>query len=747
MLNDIIWSDTGAYRTGTKWEPFEFYNKALKESKYLDLLLGYFSSAAINVLSLGFAKFLSSGGSVRMVINNILSPQDKEVLTRVEDGYNYQIPFDLTDFVELKSRLDDYDLHFFQCLGWLIQNNRIDIQVIRPLAKRGISHYKCGVFSDGVNQVGFSGSCNFTAFGLFENLERIDTFFSWEGGRSIVWIKTQTEEFEEIFYKKADFIEYLDSTQIKAAIVENFGNKELSELLIAEEQLWELKKKVLKVANNEGTNNDLTVYSATRSDEPRYPPLFESRPYQKEAYAKWQENGYKGMFAMATGTGKTVTALSCILEEYFIHKFYRFFILVPTIDLAIQWEKEVTGKFNFADTILCSSQNSEWEEYVRELGLSLKLGSKINFCVIITYASFRSAKFQGILRNLFTDGLNEITLIADEAHTLGSDGLLKVLPHAIPKRIGLSATPERVYDKEGEAELCRFFATTPSVHTFSYTMKEAINNGVLCKYYYYPKLVELEREELIKYQEISKKLAKFIDPATGKYRDNPIVSNLLIQRKNVIHKAHNKLACLINIVDEIGREEFSKAFIYVPEGYESNYEESDIQNVDEGDAKIIDKYTETLFNRYKFKLRKFTGETRDREDILTQFEDGKLDALLAMKCLDEGVDVPKTEIAIFCSSTGNPRQYIQRRGRVLRSYPQKEFAYIYDMIVKPPMEVTRNNYKQFNIERGILLSELHRLVNFAALSENMIECLRNLEELCINFDIDIYDMINKEMEK
>ena len=232
MLNKVIWSDSRAYRTGTKWEPFQFYLEALNESISFDLLLGYFSSAAISVLSLGFAKFISSGGTVRMVINDVLSEKDKEVIGRVKDGYIYQIPFDISNFSELKSRLDDYDIHFFNCLGWLIQNNRIDIKIIRPLGKRGISHYKCGVFSDGENKVGFSGSCNFTAFGLLENLERIDAFLSWENGRSNKWISSQTEEFEEIIDGRADYIQYLDVDQVKTSIAVIFGDKDIEELLI-----------------------------------------------------------------------------------------------------------------------------------------------------------------------------------------------------------------------------------------------------------------------------------------------------------------------------------------------------------------------------------------------------------------------------------------------------------------------------------------------------------------------------------
>ena len=560
-----------------------------------------------------------------------------------------------------------------------------------------------------------------------------------------MWIKSQTEEFSEIIAHKANYVEYLSSSDIETAIISAFGDKDLEELLIQEQELIESKKELLKNKKIKSTIDIITRTTDEILDEPSYPPLFISREYQKEAYRKWKNNNYKGVFAMATGTGKTVTALSCILEEYKINNFYQFFILVPTIDLGNQWTQEV-AKFNFTDTILCSSQNQDWEASLRDFGLSLKLGNQVNFCGIVTYASFRGKRFQRILRDLFETAMNNITLIADEAHTLGSAKLLKVLPFKIEKRIGLSATPERVYDVEGETALCDFFDSEPGAHTFSYNMKEAIDNDVLCRYYYYPKLVELEQDELISYQEISRKLAKFMDPNTGKYKDNPIANNLLIQRKNIIHKARNKAQCLIDIVEEIGKEHFTKAFIYVPEGYEANYEDVDAIVSDEEDSRIIDSYTEMLYNRYKFKLKRFTGETNNREEILKNFENGNLDALLAMKCLDEGVDVPKTEIAVFCSSTGNPRQYIQRRGRVLRKSKGKDFAYIYDMIVKPPIDITSIDQKQMKIEKNILLGEMRRLVNFAVLSENTSAILKSLEDLCIGFGIDIYEMSNIELQ-
>lgn len=173
MLKQIDWAEERTYNTDTESEPIEFYTRALCASRNFDLLLGYFSSAAINVLSLGFAKFISTGGKLRMIINDVLSEKDKDVIIKVSEGYIYQLPFDIENFAELKSRLDDYDLHFFNCMGWLIQNDRIELKIIRPKNKRGISHYKSGVFTDGVEKIGFKGSCNFTYYGLLENLEEV----------------------------------------------------------------------------------------------------------------------------------------------------------------------------------------------------------------------------------------------------------------------------------------------------------------------------------------------------------------------------------------------------------------------------------------------------------------------------------------------------------------------------------------------------------------------------------------------
>jgi superfamily II DNA or RNA helicase len=748
MLKTVDWSLDRDYKTGSENEPLQFYLDGLANSSEFNLLLGYFSSSAINLLSVGFATFISKGGKMKMVINHLLSSKDKEA---IENANNESINkvFDLTDVVILGRVLDEYDTHFFECLAYLIAAKRIEIKVIKPKNGKGIAHYKSGVFTDGQDFVGYKASCNFTLYGLSENLEELEAFLSWENGRSNKLIRRQLKIIDDYFTEKDEDVEYIPVNEIEVVLKDKFGKKDINELLVQEEEL--LKKKQSLILSNLKLKktiaklfDDIEIIRRT----PRFPYDDGAREYQKQAYKNWVANNYKGMFAMATGTGKTITALNCIVEQYKLDLYYRFIILVPTISLANQWEKEVALKFNFQEVIVCSSINNNWEDTIRQYGSSLKFGGNPSFCIIITYASFRMKRFQYLLNDLFKNHLNNFILIADEAHTLGSKNLLKVLPFGIEKRIGLSATPERQYDNEGDQELSNYFDSTPPNYTFKYDMKQAIDAGVLCRYFYYPKIVELEETELIEYRIITNKLIKFIDPNTGKYKDDPYVNNLLIQRKNVIHKASNKSNCLLNIVNEIGQDKFKYAFIYVPEGFEANYEDDDIENNNEiEDAKLIDEYTSLLYNKYKFKLRKFTGNTLDREDVLNQFSAGQLDALLAMKCLDEGVDIPQTKYAIFCSSTGNPRQYIQRRGRVLRYHNQKDFAYIYDMIVKPAIEATSTDEGKTNIEKNILLSELRRLVNFAVLSENKEECLSGLEDICNNLGIDIYDLANKEEEK
>ncbi|PIV16770.1 MAG: DNA repair helicase, partial [Flavobacteriales bacterium CG03_land_8_20_14_0_80_35_15] len=248
MLKDCDWSLDRDYKTGSENEPLQFYLDGLANSNEFSLLLGYFSSSAINLLSVGFATFISKGGKMKMVINHLLSAKDKEAINKVEEGNQQDLKvFDLTDASILQRYLDEYDIHFFECLTYLIAEKRIEIKVIKPKNGKGIAHYKSGVFSDGQDAVGYQASCNFTYYGLSENIEQLEAFLSWENGRSNKFIKKQLKLIDDYFTEKDEDVEYIPVSDIEVVLKDRFGKKDINELLVQEERL--LKKKMSLTSN------------------------------------------------------------------------------------------------------------------------------------------------------------------------------------------------------------------------------------------------------------------------------------------------------------------------------------------------------------------------------------------------------------------------------------------------------------------------------------------------------------------
>jgi len=742
MLKEINWSNSRSYRTGRKNEPLEFYLNALSKSNQFDLLLGYFSSSAINLLSLGFAKFLYNNGNVKIIINNILSETDKNI---IETGLksDSSIVFDLSNIELIKQTLDEYGTHFFECIAWLISQNKIEFKIIKPKNKKGISHYKSGIFSDNNNRIGFKGSCNFTANGLLENLEELDIFLSWENSRSTKWIDDEKQYFDEIFTENADFVEYLNIQDIQTAIYNEFGDKNINELLIQEKELIEKKKivfnkniRILEIMEQlESEINNILK-------EPKFPFPSGAREYQNEAYVNWKNNKQQGLFAMATGTGKTITSLNCLLEIYKKTGYYKALIVVPTITLIKQWESEC-HYFNFTKIFKVYSKNPHWKNEIEGILLQERLLStdQVSYIIITTYASFSR-------QNIFFE-LNQLSaktlFIADECHNLGAIAMQKLLPKInCKRRIGLSATPERQFDEEGNLKLFSFF-NSENGYTFEYSMQEAINRGVLCRYYYYPHLVSLTDSEMKDYLELSLKISKFYNSNSDSFKNDSILTALLLSRKRIIHKAFNK----VNVFCDILNEQYKKkrnlkyTLVYVPEGNDpSDYFETDLySNFDEIETDrdavhLIDVFTKAVRDiDNRITVKQFISGIAERDEILKQFAKGDIDVLTSMKCLDEGVDVPRAELAIFCASTGNPRQFVQRRGRILRRHNDKQFAYIHDLVVIPQVKPNSDSYK---MERSMLKKELERVNNFALLSENSSHTVDVLLDTMNYYNLNLY---------
>ncbi len=740
MLYEVDWAEDGTYRPDEYNSPEKFFNDCLENSTEFDLQLGYFSSATISVLADGFATFIANGGKMRLVINHIVSDEDKEAISKGVHGGVIDC-FDLQNFEELRKTFDEYQKQFFDCLSFLIYNKRIDIRIIKPRNKKGISHTKSGQFRDGDSVTSFTGSANFTISGLFNNLEEIKIDRSDSIDKMVQKrIESQREDFDSIMKGKKTNIVYLDPNDLISAITTDFGDKDIEELLNVEKKLRKIKREraIQKVQQNAFVSEDIIDI------EPKFPYPSGPREYQKTAFENWKKSQC-GLFNMATGTGKTLTSLNCLLQIYNQFGYYKALILVPTVTLVEQWEKECR-KFYFENIIKVCSKNKEWKSDVDRIAMKESFNpnnNPVNYIVISTYASFAR-------ENIFHDLMSlskKCLLIADEAHNMGSKRILdrlNGLSKRYKRRIGLSATPERQFDDKGNKELRSFFNSEEG-YTFVYTMEEAIRNKFLCEYYYYPHVVRLCDDEMYNYMEISEKLGK-IYRYNGGYLDldDEIVKALLLKRRRIIHKARNKQDVFKTIIEDRYQVKGNLKYtlVYVPEGLKPDpiadiYDITDVVADDTDADKLIDEYTQIVMNVSKTTtVRKFVSGQKDREAILEDFGNGDLEVLTSMKCLDEGVDVPRSEMAIFCASTGNPRQFIQRRGRILRTHKNKKYAYIHDLVVVPDIGA---DYANYDMERKLILSELKRVRDFASLSRNLDYSYMELEDVLNFYNIPLID--------
>jgi superfamily II DNA or RNA helicase len=761
LKSDIIWPKSRRYKSKTEWEPLGFFSESLCNASSFDLMLGFFSSSAISVLADSFAIFLHNGGRMRLIINDILTEPDKQAILCGQSESLQRVFFNLTDIGQLKETLSRQDKHFFDCLSWLIANNRIEFKIISPIDSYGISHTKCGIFSDGINKVAFDGSCNFSRTALIDNIESITAECDWDGEVSRAKIENIESDFSQTFLGYNDTVKYIDASDIKTHITSNFPVKDLNELLQEEQKLLNektddleelpagIKRAILKAQMRiQNTLDEINAKSLKEEKlhNPHFPFQSGPREYQVKAFNAWKENKQRGLFAMGTGTGKTITSLNCLLEIFNKSGYYKALILVPTITLVNQWESECR-KFGFTNIVKVCSKFPNWKQEIDSIDFNESVdttGKKNSYIIISTYASFAR---DNVYQSLSGFPRKQVLLIADEAHNMGAGQILKRLK-SIPylRRIGLSATPERQFDTAVNNQLMRFFGCEGHQYTFEYTMAEAIENGFLCRYKYYPHVIRLNTAEMEQYLEISRKLAQYytFNEESFEPKGDPILTALLIKRKSIIHKAANKLPAFKNIVQDrlnvCGSLKYT--LVYVPEGNMPDdqadiFDEYDSIPDDKEAIHLIDTYTKTIRDLSPtITVSQFTAASKNRDTLLRDFAEGKLGVLTSMKCLDEGVDVPRSELAIFCASTGNPRQFIQRRGRILRTHKDKHLAEIHDLIVAPEVGESEETY---NMERNLLRAELRRVQNFAELSENMDDTIRELEDILNYYAISIFN--------
>ena len=456
---------------------------------------------------------------------------------------------------------------------------------------------------------------------------------------------------------------------------------------------------------------------STATEGPDIPYGLTLRDYQKEAINNWFSNNGRGTLKMATGSGKTIIALSAILRLVKKIQLQVAIVVCPFRHLVTQWDEEAR-KFGF-NPILAFHSHLSWDGLLNSRLLNID-SEKSEFLIIITTNhTFASSAFQSKLKYL----PQKTIIVADEAHNLGAERLRTCLPDQILFRLALSATPERWFDEEGTEAIFDYFG---KVLEPEFTLKDALKAGALVPYRYYPILVELTEDELEVYLDLSAKIAKaFTDSDDDESNDR--LTALLMQRARLIATVKNKMVKLKELMSE--KREEDHMLIYCGDGKVEVKEDVE-ENVEL--YRHVEAVCKLLGQDLGIRVARFTAETSmdDRKARIQQLDQGILQGLVAIRCLDEGVDIPSVKTAVILASSGNPRQFIQRRGRILRRNSGKDAAAIYDMIVVPPKETTNSES-----ERNLLKKELRRFVEFADLAQNSGTARAEILELQSQFGL------------
>ena len=442
---------------------------------------------------------------------------------------------------------------------------------------------------------------------------------------------------------------------------------------------------------------------------PRIPPLIQLRQYQQQAVANWFSNQGRGTLKMATGSGKTITALAIATELYQKIGLQALLVVCPYRHLVTQWARECQN-FNL-EPILAFENVRSWHNQLSTQLYNIHSGNQPFITVITTNATLIGEGLQSQLK-YFPD---KTLIVGDEAHNLGSRRLEESLPRNIGLRLALSATPERYFDEDGTEALFDYFGCVLQPEL---TLADAIRQGALVHYLYYPVLVELTEAETVAYAKLTKRIGWALMQEEHIDLKNDTLTSLLVQRARLIGAATNKLKALRQLMVE--RLDTHHTLFYCGDGSVEGA-------ISEESNRQLAAVVRLLGAELGYRVNTYTAETPvvEREELRRQFETGNLQGLVAIRCLDEGVDIPAVQTAVILASSSNPRQFIQRRGRILRPYPGKERATLFDMIVLPP-DLGRETLE---VERNLLKKELRRFLEFADLADNAGEARVKLLQL------------------
>jgi len=714
----------------------DFYIPVLKESIKYYRLAGFFSSNALAAAAKGIKGFLDNNGEMFLVCSASLSEKDIQALKDGVEKPEEIIKEAAVD--EIDSISNEFIRDNVKLVSWMVATKKLKIKIAvvkdnfgniltkEQVRNRGIFHPKVGIVEDADgNRISFSGSNNESLAAWMENIDRFKTFRNWGDSFERNSFQSDFDDFMNFWNGNAKRTEVYDLPDAIEKKLMKIAPRDQIELETIYERILKEYGNRKKYRGVDGDYLDGINEPGVPYGEPLIPDYIKLRPYQfnadgdpeESAITSWFHSNKNGILKMATGTGKTITALALASKLFYKNnKKLAIVVACPYQHLVQQWNNSAK-EFNLKP-ILAYESTKKWEKKLNRKITDFNIGISNVLTVITTHKTFGLKIMRETLSKLSEDTL----LIIDEVHHFGAKHLSTSLPEQINWRLGLSATPHDWYDESRNEILDEYFSEGI---IFNYGLKKAIENNWLTKYYYYPHLVELTSEESEEYYDLSRKIASLISRDENiELSENEVLKRLLIKRARLLGTAQNKIKKLKKLIYQ--RLDSKHNLVYCGDGKVEGIRQ-------------IDTVIKLLGMEMGMKVHPFTAKEShtERKDLLRRFEQGDLQSLVAIRCLDEGVDVPATKTAYILASSTNPRQFIQRRGRILRKEKDKKYSYIHDFIVMPPKVTYMENLEshQFNLERGLLEKELRRVSYFADLAQNGPIAQEKLLDLKRNYNL------------
>lgn len=572
----------------------DFYIPLLKDAVSYKRAVGFFSSSSLVEISKGIAGMAAEGGKIQIVASPYLSDEDIDAIRHGYEDRNKIIERALLTQISEKPT-DYYSMERLNLLAALIADGVMDIQIAYTEDKNGIGmyHEKMGIIEDvHGDKIAFSGSNNESAAAMTINYETMDVFRSWGDSSEIERIRLKENAFYSIWHDTEPNIKVLKFPNITDALIERYRRKPAN-FAIDDEQF---AKRMLTYASK------ISDISSTYGGPigARVPDDITFREYQKDAISVWVGENYRGIYDMATGTGKTLTGLGAIskLSED-LDDVLAVIIVCPYQHLVEQWVEDIV-RFNIKPIIAYGdSPQKDWKKRLSRAVRDQKLRrDKSFFCLVCTNATFAKDYVQDEISKI----QSSILLVVDEAHNFGARTYARLLDDRFTYRLALSATLNRHRDDEGTAMLYDFFGKK----CIEYSLDRAIDEDKLTKYKYYPIPVYLTDEELEKYEQKSYEMSKcLIKGKDGKYRLNKRGEILAMERARIVAGASQKLETLREYIAPYAKD--NNILVYCGATNVID-EKADYSSIDEEDVRQIEAVTRILGNEFGMEVAKFTSE-------------------------------------------------------------------------------------------------------------------------------------------